>query len=397
MTNTEILEQLSSLSVFRDLLSDPVIEALIRFLEASGKDGTRESVSAYSEFAGKLFRYGNGNLTEHIKNILNSSENVYIRSFSHGSKPDEILIKNAESELRILQKIAEMTPQFLRSMITYTGYLPSFASDRCSLVSEYNERCSGVSKFGYGIYAANIMFYLDDGGKIVPVNHPDRIRLSDLVDYDYEKSVILKNTRALLNGKPAANMLLSGDAGTGKSSMVKAVVNELCGDGLRILQLRKSQLKSIPLILDTLSENPLKFILFIDDLSFTKDDDNYSALKATLEGSVSAKSPNVVIYATSNRRHIVKESFSQREGDDIHRNDTIQELMSLSDRFGLHLTFTKPTKKIYLGIVKHLAESAGITADDEALFAGAERFALERGSRSARTARQYVDSLISGT
>ena len=206
--------------------------------------------------------------------------------------------------------------------------------------------------------------------------------------------IILDNTRALLDGKPAANILLTGDAGTGKSSTVKAVVNELYRDGLRIIEVKKEQLHEISAVLDALSENPLKFILFIDDLSFQKDDDNFSALKAVLEGSVSAKSRNVVVYATSNRRHLVKEKFSDREGDDVHFNDTMQEIISLSERFGIQITFNRPDKKTYLDIVHHLADSKGIKYDSDELDNAAERFALGRGTRSARAAKQFVDSLV---
>ena len=207
----------------------------------------------------------------------------------------------------------------------------------------------------------------------------------------------MDNTKALLSGKPAANILLTGDAGTGKSSTVKAIVNELCDSGLRILEVRKEQLHAIPKILDELNSNPLKFILFIDDLSFTKDDDNFSALKAILEGSVSAKSNSVVIYATSNRRHLVKENFSDREGDDVHFNDTMQELLSLSERFGIQLTFNRPDKAVYLDIVHNLADKQGIEYDVEKLDASAEKFALKRGTRSARAAKQFVDGIVAGS
>ena len=172
------------------------------------------------------------------------------------------------------------------------------------------------------------------------------------------------------------------------------MANELHREGLRILEVRKEQLHDIPAVLDELSVNPLKFILFIDALSFQKDDENYSSLKAVLEGSVSMKSRNVVIYATSNRRHLVKEKFSDREGDDIHRNDTMQELMSLSERFGIHITFQKPNKATYLDIVHHLAEAGGIQCPREELDLLAERYVLGRGGRSPRAARQFVDGLL---
>ena len=168
-----------------------------------------------------------------------------------------------------------------------------------------------------------------------------------------------------------------------------------CGARVCVSSVRKDQLQSIPKILDELSANPLKFILFIDDLSFLKDDDNFNALKAVLEGSVTAKSQNVAIYATSNRRHIIKEKFSDREGDDIHRNDTMQELASLSERFGIHVTFSKPNKDTFLHIVRHLAEENGIDMPTQELELLAERFALERSNRSARLARQFIDGLLS--
>ena len=171
------------------------------------------------------------------------------------------------------------------------------------------------------------------------------------------------------------------------------MVNELWEKGLRILEVRKEQLHQLPGILDELNSNPLKFILFIDDLSFQRDDDNFSALKAILEGSVSARSSNVVIYATSNRRHLVKETFSDRQGDDIHRNDTMQEMISLSERFGIQITFQKPNRATYLDIVHHLAAQRGVEMDQKELDIQAEAFALGRGGRSARAATQFVDGL----
>ena len=209
-------------------------------------------------------------------------------------------------------------------MLDYKGFLPEFTTTNLRLKEIYLHRAENIGTYGYGIYAKNRMFYVDVNGNIVPVLHPDKTELSDLVDYERERTIIIDNTKALLQGKPAANILLTGDAGTGKSSTVKAVSNALWNEGLRIVEVRKDQLRSIPKILDELSSNPLKFVLFIDDLSFLKDDDNFNALKAVLEGSVTAKSNNVVIYATSNRRHIIKEKFSDREGDDVHRNDTLQ-------------------------------------------------------------------------
>lgn len=230
--------------------------------------------------------------------------------------------------------------------------------------------------------------------KVTPVRYPDEIQLSDLIGYKRERDAVINNTLALLEGKPAQNVLLYGDAGTGKSSTVKAIVNKYSSKGLRLIEVTKEQLRDIPHIIDSISKNPLKFILFIDDLSFSSDDDCFGALKATLEGSVSARADNIAIYATSNRRHLVKESFSDRDGDDVHRNDTIQELISLSARFGLKVNFSKPDKNSYFEIVKALADKNNIALEENQLSVQSEAFALKNGGRSARTAKQFVNQLI---
>lgn len=398
MVKTTELSQLNirlhGLAVFRALLSDPVVAALCRYLDCVDRADTQEAVSAYGAFVSALYATGSDTLAQYIQSIVGDDENPYICRIGRGQQPCAEMTACVRQELAVLQEAAELTADKLRSGLDWTGYLPEYPNAFVDLAGNYRERCENIGKYGYGIYARYRMFYINSGSRIVPVRNPDQIRLNALVDYKREQQIILDNTVALLEGKPAANILLTGDAGTGKSSTVKAIVNELYHRGLRILEVRKEQLHEIPEVLDTLSGNPLKFILFIDDLSFQKGDDNFSALKAILEGSVSAKSNNVVIYATSNRRHLVKESFSDRDGDDIHRNDTMQEIISLSERFGLQITFQRPDKQTYLDIVRHLAQQRNLQMEAEALDAQAERFALSRGGRSARAANQFVDSLI---
>lgn len=383
----ELKTKIDTICVLRGLLSDPVINKLSLFLE-------NKTNSAYAEFVAALYNANGGNLSLYVKEICENSENVYVRTVGEGQKVPLFMFDALCEELKTMQMIADVTSPMLKSEIEYSGFLPDFDNSKINLTEDYLYRADNISKYGYGIYAKNSMFYVGENGDIIPVAHPDETVLSQLVDYERERNIILENTKALLDGKPAANILLTGDAGTGKSSTVKAVGNALFGEGLRIIEVRKDQLRSIPKLLNELSRNPLKFVLFIDDLSFLKDDDNFNALKAVLEGSVSAKSKNVVIYATSNRRHIIKEKFSDREGDDVHRNDTVQELVSLSERFGIHITFSKPNKETFLRIVRHLAEEKGVSLPLAEIEAGAERLALERGGRSARLARQYIDSLI---
>ncbi len=383
----ELKTKLETFVVLRDLTADPVLRALGYFF-------SRPSCATYARFVSALYSANGGNLSEHILELLRNSDNVYVRTVGRGREPAPFMREALENELATLGEIANLTSDILKSKMDYSGFLPSFANSKLSLEKEYFTRLEKIKRYGYGIYASNSMFYINDSGRIVPVKNPDITDIDDLVDYTRERDIIIANTRALLDGKPAANILLTGDAGTGKSSTVKAVGAALFGDGLRIIEVRKEQLRVIPKILNELAENPLKFVLFIDDLSFLKNDDNFNALKAVLEGSVSARSKNVVIYATSNRRHIVKENFSDRDGDDIHRGETMQETVSLSERFGIHISFSKPDKKTYLHIVRALAEKAGLSMPEDELEAGAERLALERGGRSARLARQYIDSLL---
>lgn len=387
-------QELASLTVFRQLLSDPVLSALCRYLDTLPADDTCASVSAYAGFVDALYTANGGDLPRYMDAVCGNCETVYVRTVGCGGTPPAYITACVQRELAILSRVASLTPENLTAGLGYGGELPCFASAPTDLAGSYAHRVENIGKYGYGKYAANRMFFIDDQSRILPVAHPDSIRLDALVDYESERGRVLENTRALLAGKPAANILLTGDAGTGKSSTVKAVGNELFAEGLRIIEVRRNQLTLIPHILDELSDNPLKFILFIDDLSFLKDDDQFSTFKAVLEGSVSARSGNVVIYATSNRRHIIKETFSDRDGDEVHRNDTMQELISLSARFGMHITFGKPDKQTYLHIVHNLAESAHLSLEPAELELQAERFALEKGGRSARCARQFVDSLL---
>ncbi len=381
-------EKLDTLCVFRELLNDSVISFLCAYME-------KPTSSAYAEFVAVLYQVNGGNLGEYIKELCFNSENIYVKTIGTGKTVPAYMRSTLEAELDILQEVSELDRETLCKELNYVGFLPEFTTTNLRLKDIYLHRAENIGKYGYGIYAKYRMFSVDDIGNIVPVLHPDKTELSNLVDYERERNIIIDNTKALLRGKPAANILLTGDAGTGKSSTVKAVANALWKDGLRIVEVRKEQLRVIPKILDELSANPLKFVLFIDDLSFLKDDDNFNALKAVLEGSVTAKSNNVVIYATSNRRHIIKEKFSDREGDDIHRNDAMQELISLSERFGIHVTFSRPNKETFLHIVCHLAEENNLDMPKEKIELLAERFALERGGRSARLAHQFIDGLLS--
>lgn len=375
--------------IFRQLLDDAVVSNLLRLLRA---DNLEDKVLHYAGLIAALYDKGN-NLSDYLLKLVLCEENLYIKKAVLQKSPFAQLEECLERELLLFEEISRISPQELRKMMEYDGFLPSYACGAHDFRAAYAERLSQISCLGYGVFADHFAFILEEDS-LVPVRHPDPVTLNLLSGYMRERQLVIDNTLALIEGRPAANVLLYGDGGTGKSSTVKAVVNEYAHRGLRLIDVKKDRLIELPALLDRLSDNPLKFILFIDDLSFTKADDNFAALKAILEGSVSYKNDNVAVYATSNRRHLVKESFSDRDGDEIHFGDTIAELTSLSDRFGLTVTFERPGKRQYLDIVLHLAKLNAIDLPAETLAANAEAYALRRSGRSPRVAKQFIESIL---
>lgn len=236
-------------------------------------------------------------------------------------------------------------------------------------------------------------------GRLQGIPHPDSVRISHLVGYESQKALLLKNTEFLLNGYPALHVLLYGSRGSGKSSLVKGLLWEYGDRGLRLIEVAKSELRDLPTIVEVLRDAPQKFILFVDDLSFEEEEDSFKALKVVLEGNLTARPQNVVVYATSNRRHLIREFFGDRprpsDGDEVHAWDTVQEKLSFSDRFGLTLTFEPANQKTYLEIVHHLAAEADLRIDAESLEFQALQWATRHNGRSGRTAQQFIDFLRS--
>ena len=390
----EIYLGFCAFSVFRGLLKHPLFDNFLRFCRTNDLKSDHLQLDAYGAFVGEIYALG-GDLSEAVRKLVFEDENVYVRAHADGVEIDENLSVSVTSELSILSDFSSLTAEDFRAELSYEGYMPAFRSaESPNLQSAYEERVKSVATFGFGIFSSYGMFRLSDAGEIEPILSADPISLDSFVGYEAERKKVIDNTVAFLSGRPAANVLLYGDAGTGKSSTVKAVANAYFKDGIRLIEVRKDQLSSLPYVMGKIRQNPLRFIIFIDDLSFLQNDDSFSMLKAALEGSASAQASNAVIYATSNRRHIVKESFADRDsGDDLHRNDTVQETLSLSERFGLTVLFAKPNKNLYLEIVFELAEKYHIDCDPEWLKTEAEAFALRRGYRSARCAEQFIESL----
>jgi len=388
--------RLRSLVVFRALLADPVVSRLSTLLDAKPAD-TRATIDAWCAFAAALFEKSD-DLAAYLLNLMMEDENVYMHQSCGDSPVAPALEECLENELAIMQELSLFDGAELRTALAasgFSGFLPQWRSSCMDFAAAYRERIASIRTRGYGIFAQYRMFTVHEG-HIVPVRHPDLQTLAQLPGYERERSKIIANTEALLNGQPANNVLLYGDAGTGKSSTVKAIVNEFHDKGLRLIEVKKNQFYQIPDIIEALGHNPLKFILFIDDLSFASNDGDFAALKAILEGSVNGQRGNLVVYATSNRRHLIKESWDDRAGSDLHESDTRQELMSLSARFGLTVTFSRPDRDLYLDIVHKLAVLYGVDIPFQQLDVRAEAHAIRNGGRSPRVAKQFIELTKSG-
>ncbi len=396
---------LSSLSVYRGVLQHSVPKAYHRLLCAHSAD-PHDFVKAWSGYFSLLCDKGAADdVCGYITRTVLFDENAFSRAAVQKKEhllPQELLTA-AACDLDAIVCAGLLSPELILSDYLYkdqlaeiAGSLPRWRPGKpVAQLADKSNRLSKTAAFYYtngcGLFARYKAFIWRDGG-ILPVKHPDSITLDDLKGYERQRGLVLDNTLAFLNGLSANNCLLYGDKGTGKSSTVKAIVNRYCTQGLRIVEIPKEALHDFPLLVDRIASVPMKFIIYIDDLSFQKQDDRYASLKAVLEGGLAARPKNALIYATSNRRHLIKESFSDRDGDDMHRNDSIQESLSLSDRFGLSVNFSVPDKQRYLDIVLALARQRGLQTDTQTLLANAERWALMRGGRSPRCARQFIDA-----
>ena len=252
----------------------------------------------------------------------------------------------------------------------------------------------GVGKFG--LHKAFRVEHEAEGAQIVPITKTAHVHLDDLVGYETAKNKLIENTEAFVNGRKANNCLLYGDAGTGKSTSIKAVLNQYYDRGLRMIEVYKHQFQDLNDIIAQVKNRNYKFIIYMDDLSFEEFETEYKYLKAVIEGGLERKPENILIYATSNRRHLVRETFRDKadRDEELHTNDTVQEKLSLAARFGVSIYFGKPDKKQFQEIVRQLAARSELPVTEEELLLEANKWELSHGGMSGRTARQFVDYLL---
>lgn len=389
---------MASLSVYKGILKRTVPKAFFRLLWAEDE---KSFLQAWGNFLAVLCERGfSENLMECITQTALYDENAFSLAAAAGETHfAPSLMAAVEHDLQAILDISSLTPEDLLRDCPFesvrTMNLPGWqvGEPMEALRGPLSECIPQMAAYyranGCGMYARYRAFIWRDG-MIQPVAYPDKTCLSDLKGYDVPRNEAISNTVAFLENLPANNCLMYGDRGTGKSSTVKALLNEFYPKGLRVIEMPKESLMDFPKLVDQIAAIPMKFIIFIDDLSFSNQDDTYAALKAVLQGGLAAQPENALIYATSNRRHLVRETFSDRDGDELHRNDTIQESLSLADRFGLAINFSLPTKQEYLEIVQLLAEQRGLQEHVKELEIGAEAWAISRGGRSPRCAQQFI-------
>lgn len=401
LTDTEgILNNLGAIAVFKNIFNDNIISKFLLFLDSINQNPEiSETVENYADFISELYQSEfMGDWSSYIRNFVLTDENVVSINCAknNADKIPDYIMGAFEYELRILSDVASVSFEDVREILNIKypsnsvliNSLPVF--DSYKLLFTKDQIQSSYKQEGYGVISKYYTFKFDSNLNVVPVKNPDNVKFSDLKLYEYQKEILKTNTISFIKGNPSNNILLYGDRGCGKSSSIKALVNEYHHMGLKVIQAYKNNLDKLEKLEEYLSGFPSKFIIFIDDLVFDENDPEFASAKAILEGSLSKHPDNVLIYATTNRRHLVKETFSSREGNEVHLNDTMDEAASLSDRFGITITFSSPDKNKYLEIVKQLKDEMNIKADEETLFKEAEAFAILKGTRCPRVARQFL-------
>lgn len=389
---------IESLCIY-DLKNDEIINALYELLDSIDNESVLVKQSKFFNLISDHHSF-----RHYVSKLILTDDNVFTKAAAAG-KCDELgdsIIYGVKSDLAKLEVIAGVSAEDIAGaeqdsdIASILSTMPKWDAEgraMLPLTENWSEQIDELKIFhknnGYGMFAKFIAFTWRDES-FVPISSVDTIRLNDLKNYELQRNKVVDNTLAFIKGLPANNVLLYGDRGTGKSSTVHAILNEYKNSGLRMIEISKSDINDLTMIRERICDSPMKFIIFIDDLSFDNHDDSFGELKAALEGSLSGRQSNTLIYATSNRRHLIKENFSDRDND-VNRSDTLQEELSLSDRFGLSVTFINPDKADFADIVAKIADDRGLLSDKKRLTDAAEVWARRRGGRSPRCARQFID------
>ena len=389
---------LRGLSPYRNLTAQPVLLQMGRLLDALAQGRGEEALDAYTAVFYHLREEGFSGLGDWLWDRLRYTETPYALlaqrggsdpALENGARRDvDTFVLLAETDCdRCIDAMKELLPN------EYAPVLAALPRWRAAAPFDFEALTQFYREHGAGLYARYQAFLWEEG-QLVPVPDPDCPRPEDLLGYELQRDQVEANTRQLMAGHPANNVLLFGDGGTGKSATVKSMLYLPGMEDLRLIEIQKENLTGLPQLMRSLGGRRQKFILFIDDLAFDQDDKTYSSLKTILEGSLERRPANVAIYATSNRRHLVRQNFSDRGSDEVDAAETISEKTALAERFGLRIPYLTMNKAGYLALVDHLAGQAGITMDREVLHAQAMTWEIRHSGRTPRVARQFIASLL---
>ena len=397
MNINKLCADLMGMCAYRHIMeNDPVASALLDLLNKLTTKAP-EALSAYGNLFFSLRRAGFAGLGDWVNSALRYQENPYADQIAR-DVVDPALTQAARQDIALFNELTQTDgSEFIALLHELLG--GEFAHTIADLPRwtagnpiDFDELTGFYRLHGAGLFAQYRAFLWEDG-QLVPVRHPDSPRPEELLGYETQRQQVIANTRALVAGHAVNNVLLFGDSGTGKSATVKSLLTQPGLESVRLIEVQKDGLSGMTRLIRTLRTKPQKFILFIDDLAFDQDDKVFSALKSILEGGLEPRPTNVAVYATSNRRHLVRQTFSERAGEEIDTFETIAEKTALSERFGLRILYQNMDKKGYLALVDHLAGLEGITIDTDQLHALAMRWDVRHGGRTPRSARQFIASL----
>lgn len=389
--------KLMSLSVYKNMLETEPVKCLLRLCDAKTPDTL---IRSYTDLIYSVWSEGHRTLSDSLYWHLRYDESFMGNAVASGTAKS-YLLDAAAMDIRRLSSVGMMSCAGLKRGIY--NVCVKIHQDYGPLVQNLAELPQGYSfteeevfesyrKKGCGLFALGRAFHWEKG-KLTQVAEPDSINQEEMIGYEFQRNAVLENTRVLLAGKPTNNVLLYGDSGTGKSATVKSLVNIPEFYNLRLIEIAKNSLDELTELIRFVGGHTQKFILYIDDLSFEQEDKGFSALKTALEGGLERRPDNVAIYVTSNRRHMIRESFSDRQGDDVHVRETLEERSSLSERFGLRLSYLALDKQRYTDMVLKMCHRLNLSYTDDQLRAEANRWEIQHGTRTPRVAMQLVEKL----
>ena len=389
--------QLRGLSAFRSLLDTPMLKDALQLLDAAARRDGEGALAAYDQMFYRLKAEGYSGLGTWLWDTLRYTETPYGDLAGSGRSDPELeraACRDVETLLQLARLGAEDIRVALKPILTeeYVSVLDNLPAWETGAPFTFEELAAFYRENGAGLYAKYRAFLWEEG-RLVPVADPDCPHPVELLGYDQQRKQVLDNTRLLVEGKPSNNVLLFGDGGTGKSATVKSMLSLPGMENLRLIEIQKENLVGMPRLIRSLAGRRQSFILFIDDLAFDQDDKTYSSLKTILEGGLEKRPLNVAIYATSNRRHLVRQTFSDRAGDEVDAFETISEKTALAERFGLRIPYMTMSKSEYLALIDHLAGLYHVEMNREVLHAKAMEWEIRHAGRTPRVARQFIASL----